>query len=239
MKKGFTLIELLGVIILLGVLALITYPIVDNAIKNSSTKALEESINNIERAALQYSTVNKLGYDKLYKAMDIKVLKESGFLKDEQIKNPETNQPLDGCIIYVWNESSKQYIFVYSDNCALPTEEACFTFDKTTKAITDYSTTCSKDVIIPGVIGGVSVEKVENAAFSDKGITSIDFIYMTNLKSIARSAFVNNNITALDLTKLKSIEDINSYAFCDNVVAKKNFKSTDKFPYSYFSWICV
>ena len=41
MKKGFTLVELTAVIIILGVLALITYPIIDKSIKNSKQKALE------------------------------------------------------------------------------------------------------------------------------------------------------------------------------------------------------
>ena len=42
MKKGFTLIEIIAVIILIGVIALITYPIIDKTIKNSEEKALEK-----------------------------------------------------------------------------------------------------------------------------------------------------------------------------------------------------
>ena len=47
MKKGFTLVELMTVIIILGVLALITYPIVDKSIKQSKEKALDRTIKSI------------------------------------------------------------------------------------------------------------------------------------------------------------------------------------------------
>ena len=42
MKKGFTLIELLAVIIILGIIALITTPIIQNAINSSSEEALKQ-----------------------------------------------------------------------------------------------------------------------------------------------------------------------------------------------------
>ncbi len=62
MKKGFTLVELLAVIIILGIIALITFPIVDNSIKNSKQAALERTIGSIEEAAHNYSSQNNLGY---------------------------------------------------------------------------------------------------------------------------------------------------------------------------------
>ena len=62
MKKAFTLIELLGVIIILAVVALITFPIIDNSIQKSRESALERTIENIERAAYSYSVEYDLGY---------------------------------------------------------------------------------------------------------------------------------------------------------------------------------
>lgn len=62
MKKGFTLVELLAVIIILGIIALITFPIVDKSIENSKQAALERTIDSILDAAHDYSIQNKLGY---------------------------------------------------------------------------------------------------------------------------------------------------------------------------------
>ena len=58
---GFTLVELLAVIVILGVLALITFPIIDGTIKNSKEKALASTIKSIEDAAYNYSVKNDIG----------------------------------------------------------------------------------------------------------------------------------------------------------------------------------
>ena len=47
MKKGFTLIELLAVIVILGILALILIPVINNVIEKSRMSAFRESVNNI------------------------------------------------------------------------------------------------------------------------------------------------------------------------------------------------
>ncbi len=44
MKKGFTLIELLAVILIIAIIAIITTPIVNNAIKNSKEKTFKNSV---------------------------------------------------------------------------------------------------------------------------------------------------------------------------------------------------
>ena len=46
-KKAFTLVELLGVIIILGMLALIIYPILTKTIKNQEKKTFEQSMEGI------------------------------------------------------------------------------------------------------------------------------------------------------------------------------------------------
>ena len=116
MKKAFTLVELLGVIIILGVLALITFPIIDKSIKNSKEKALERAIDNIEEAAYNYSITNDIGYETFYKKLSLEELKKAGFLEKETI-NPVTNENMNGCIIYKWDESKKQYEFKYDEPC--------------------------------------------------------------------------------------------------------------------------
>lgn len=57
-KKGFTLVELLVVITLLGVLGLITVPIINDVIKNSRKKAFRETVINIVEVAKIYNAEN-------------------------------------------------------------------------------------------------------------------------------------------------------------------------------------
>lgn len=90
-KFGFTLIELLGVIIILGVLALITFPIIDNSIKKSKEQSLERIIDNIEEAAYNYSVENDMGYTTEYNSLQLQKLIENGYLQKDII-NPVTNK---------------------------------------------------------------------------------------------------------------------------------------------------
>lgn len=135
MKKGFTLIELLGVIILLGVLSLIAYPIIQNTIKNSRENAYIETIQNIERAALLYSVNHDLGENEYYKKIDIIELKNTGLLKDEEIRNPINNEQIQGCVKYKWKTKSHQYEFQYSEECDLVAPNVEITFSILNAAI--------------------------------------------------------------------------------------------------------
>ncbi len=120
MKKGFTLVELLGVIIILGVIALITFPIINKSIKSSKEKALEQVINNIEKAAYEYSISNDIGYQTFYNKIELSTLVNSGILKDSII-NPVTDEQMQGCVLYKWVEEYEQYEFKYEENCSVKT----------------------------------------------------------------------------------------------------------------------
>ena len=119
MKKGFTLVELLAVIIILGVIALITYPIIDKSIKNSKQQALDRTIDSIEEAAYKYSVENDIGYFIEYKTLQLSDLVSKGFLK-ENIINPVTNEQMQGCVLYRWDDTNNQYIFEYDEECEVP-----------------------------------------------------------------------------------------------------------------------
>ena len=115
-KYGFTLVELLGVIIILGVIALITFPIINKSIKSSKEKALEQVINNIEDAAYKYSISNDIGYQTFYNKIELSTLMSAGILKDNII-NPVTDEQMQGCVLYKWVEEYKQYEFKYDEEC--------------------------------------------------------------------------------------------------------------------------
>ena len=94
---GFTLVELIGVIIILEVIALITFPIIDKTIKNSKQQALERIIDNIEESA--YSVENDIGYSTQYNILTLNELISKRFLKIKII-NPITNSEMTGCVNY-------------------------------------------------------------------------------------------------------------------------------------------
>ena len=112
--------ELLGVIIILGVIALITFPIINKSIKSSKEKALEQVINNIEDAAYKYSISNDIGYQTFYNKIELSTLMSAGILKDNII-NPVTDEQMQGCVLYKWVEEYNQYEFKYDENCSVKT----------------------------------------------------------------------------------------------------------------------
>lgn len=89
MKKGFTLIELIGVIIILGIIALITIPIVDKSIQNGKEKALESQIDSIKLSASLFLNDNKgiTLEDGDFLTITLLQLKQGDYV-DFDIKNP-------------------------------------------------------------------------------------------------------------------------------------------------------
>ena len=71
----------------------------------------------------------------------------------------------------------------------------CFTVNN--NIITGYSNTCSKDVIIPSKINGITITTIGGSAFANKGLTSV--VFPNTLTTITRGAFNNNQLTNLDI----------------------------------------
>ena len=133
MKKGFTLIELLAVIIILGVIALITFPVIDNSIKKSKEEALQRTIDAIRQASYEYSVNNDIGYPSIDapSSLSLDDLKSAGFIEKDLI-NPVTDKKMGGCIWYYYDEGSKQYNFQYDEECSGPLipPNIAITYDK-------------------------------------------------------------------------------------------------------------
>ena len=127
--KAFTLVELMAVIIILGVIALITFPIIDNSIKNSKEKSLEQTIENIEDAAYNYSVEHELEKPEVenQKAIKLSYLQSTGFLEKEII-NPVTDEEMEGCVWYYWDNN--QYYFEYDQECTLEEATITITYDE-------------------------------------------------------------------------------------------------------------
>ena len=93
MKKGFTLVELLGVIVILGLIAMIAIPTINTALNSSRQKAYDEQIDTIEKTARTYMSKNSLKLpsqtagSKCYVSVD--TLQKVGLLSSDDIKNPK------------------------------------------------------------------------------------------------------------------------------------------------------
>ena len=89
-KKGFTLVELLGVITILGIIALIIIPVVENSNKRIKKKAYEKQKDAIILALKDYRTSTpELFYTTDVVNITLGELKELGFI-DYDLRNPKT-----------------------------------------------------------------------------------------------------------------------------------------------------
>ena len=98
-NKAFTLLELLGVIIILGILSLITFPIILNQIKNAKQGIKYSTKTLIIDAAKDYYEDNTNNFDLIEGityCIDIKTLTDNNYLnehlKDEDLNNIDTSK---------------------------------------------------------------------------------------------------------------------------------------------------
>lgn len=119
-KRGFTLIELIGVIILLAVIALITYPLIGTIINSSRQKAYEKQIDELER--LSYTWIAK-NMEKLSKDASVEYkltfeeLNREGLTSSSMIANAINNSAISGCIIITYEDTNNKFIATYSESC--------------------------------------------------------------------------------------------------------------------------
>lgn len=121
MKRGFTLVELLAVIIILGIIALISFPNIINIFLGSSKKLMETQIKQIENVSRTWATQNTGKIGDCY-ILTLEELKKLGLLQNEDIINPDTNKELDGCVKIVYSTSTNQNDYTYTEavNCSCP-----------------------------------------------------------------------------------------------------------------------
>lgn len=99
MKKGFTLIELLGVIALLGILSLVTVPIIDRTLNQGKSNLYDIQNGQLVKALKSYcseniSLLNSLGDGEVL-CKTVNELKNGGYLPDD-LKDLKTNNSISG-----------------------------------------------------------------------------------------------------------------------------------------------
>ena len=117
--KGFTLTELLGVIIVLGVIALITFPIINNTIKENKEKLYNTQLDEIKSSAEKwaYSNLNMLPSNENESiTVTLLELKKAGFVPIDS-RNPKTGELLpNDMAITITLKNNNYEIFVDGDS---------------------------------------------------------------------------------------------------------------------------
>lgn len=116
-SKGFTLVELIAVITVLAIVALITVPAVNNAIKKSQEKALKAQEEVIVESAKKYALENieiLPKFDLGEKIIYVRDLVSGGYLEKVPL-NPITNEKMSECVIVTYIESKDKYTYTYSE----------------------------------------------------------------------------------------------------------------------------
>ena len=120
-KNAFTLVELLGVIVILGIIGMITVPLVQRIVIENTEKAYNEQVASFEKAAKNWANSNIYGLNKCdtdtcenLDRVTLKTLKDEGFLENRDIKNPKTDEIFDGIVIIDLKDG--KYKFKYQED---------------------------------------------------------------------------------------------------------------------------
>lgn len=115
-KRGFTLTEVLGVIVILGLIALIIFPNVSKSIKNSKQKLYNEQVALIEENARKWGiehTAQLPDSGSYYLELNDLVL--GGYVSQKELKDPRDESPMEGCIVINYDPSYNQYKYTYTE----------------------------------------------------------------------------------------------------------------------------
>ena len=116
-SKGFSLMELLAVILIIAILATISIPAVGNILNGSKDKAYNEQVRFIEQAAEKWSisnssSVNDTGVT--YVSLD--TLMKSGFIDQDKLIDPRSQQVIKGCVRIAFNSKYDTYDYLFEEN---------------------------------------------------------------------------------------------------------------------------
>lgn len=119
-NKGFTLIELLAVVVLLGIVAVISVPVVKDITKNAKQKGFEKQVDTILQSTKSWAIKNTdlLPEGNASILVKIDTLQKEGLLENKTIKNPINNSEMNGCAKISHNQNYNQYEYEYVDNCS-------------------------------------------------------------------------------------------------------------------------
>ena len=132
MKKGFTLVELLGVIVILGLIAMIAIPTINSSLNSSRDKAYDEQVRTIEDTARTYMSKNSLKLPSQTEGsmccLSVSTIQQAGLLTADDIKNPkykkdsteeeEKYENFNGTVIITF--TNNKYKYEYANTTCTP-----------------------------------------------------------------------------------------------------------------------
>lgn len=165
MKKGFTIVELLAVITLLGILSLISVPLIETTITKNKDKLYKSQINTIREGAKIWAIHNNKILPKENGEtlnVNLEILKSSGFV-ESKIKNPKNDKCFYNNMNIIIKRISNNYEYVVDDKSGIASENDCG-FDKNLK---------NEPIIL--MYGQKSINLKQNEFFNDPGVTLTNY----------------------------------------------------------------
>lgn len=122
MKKGFTLVELLAVLTVLGIIALISFPIVTKQINESKEKSYKNQVKTIIDASKRWAfdNANELPYeDTDFDSITVylSTLQSNGYLQSGTVIDPRTEEVMNGCVEITYDIEFAQHEYDYIKEC--------------------------------------------------------------------------------------------------------------------------
>jgi type IV pilus assembly protein PilA len=120
MKKGFSLVELLAIIVLLGLIVMISVPIVNNNINKSKEKTKKIQVQSIIKASKNYTMKNSdilPEYEDSPISIEMKTLIDNKLIDTDKVIDPKSGKTMSGCIEVTYNSTNKSYNYEYVDKC--------------------------------------------------------------------------------------------------------------------------
>ena len=228
-KKGFTLVEILAVVIILGIISVIVYPVLNKILKDNRKKAFEASLNAVVRAAELYKTDNNntlgiIDYDDGTIDMSNLVKWKAGTLTDKADTDGQTKIYLNGFYDGEFCGNGFGDNLTVTEGKCVQTPDLCFVMKN--NEIIDYSyeySACPTNINIPSTVNGENVLYIGASVFEHSQVSSV--IIPNSLLEIRDNAFYESALTSLDLTNATSLRIIGTHAFEDTSLNNVDFSN--------------
>ena len=226
-KKGFTLVEVLAVVIVLGVISVIIYPVLNGILEDNRKKAFEQSLNGIARSAEMYKAANNNKFEVMeYDDENLELSYEnnwvSGTISVEEIDGVDKiylSGFYDGEFCGTGYEN---HFSINKGECPYLAPDYCYDYSENT--ITYYHdeySACPSVVTIPEDINGHEIYYIGVEAFSESRVSSVTL--SKNLVAIAPIAFGGSKLQKLYTENASNLEYIGEGAFSDTYISNIDF----------------